>query len=227
MATRGPGFKLTDAEQVYLARLVGGDTVTALAIIRAESGGISNAFRPASLNRLGGDDRGIWQLNSKAFPDIPDAVAFDPLGSTIRVRTISANGTKWGPWNYGPDAYSGRPRTDLDRNAAAAILAREGSGTLTPRMTELSKQLGSGQAVGADDLARQAGGAVADALGPVLTPWATVIRYATKLLSVLTSLDFWRRAGLVVAGSVLLLGGIALIVSRRLPTSPAAVLAAE
>src|SRR5215469_18063594 len=53
----------------------GGDPVTATAVALAESGG-----NPAALgqNPDGSRDRGLWQVNDRAHPDVADACAFDP-----------------------------------------------------------------------------------------------------------------------------------------------------
>jgi hypothetical protein len=126
-----PGITLSRPELAHLAinfaKLTGDDAATLVAIAHAESRGVTNAYRPASKNPSGGDDRGVLQWNSKAHPDISDADAYNP------VRAFAIAGTKiaaagggiagMGAWNVGPKAYSGRERGDLDLTAARNAVA--------------------------------------------------------------------------------------------------------
>lgn len=218
-----PSHRLTDRElvsiiSVYFApttepkfpgvpsRGTEGAAEVAYAIVRAESDGVINAERPESRNPLGGRDRGIWQWNSKAWPDITDAQAFDPLAATDLARERSNGGADWGPWNLGPNAYTGRPRTDLDLGAARAAFAahyreRYSLDEIRSRMTALGVDPETGRArIETDNNFGP--------LGSIFGGLQDLIGLAWKALKLLTSGAFWRRAGIVIGGLVLLALGL-------------------
>jgi len=66
-----------------------------LATIAAESGRNPNAKH---VNDDGSIDRGLWQINNVAHPDVTDATAYDPVLSTHAALSISKGGTDYGPW---------------------------------------------------------------------------------------------------------------------------------
>lgn len=73
-----------------------------LAIVQAESG--RNPL--AKHENLAADgvtvlstDRGLWQINDKAHPDVTDETAYDPVLSTKAALSISKGGTDYGPWS--------------------------------------------------------------------------------------------------------------------------------
>lgn len=67
-----------------------------LAICQAESGRDPNAKH---VNTDGSIDRGIWQINDKAHPDVTDATAYDPVLATRAALSISKGGTDFSPWS--------------------------------------------------------------------------------------------------------------------------------
>jgi len=73
----------------------GGDPVTATAVALAESGG-----NPAALgqNPDGSRDRGLWQVNDRAHPDVADACAFDPSCNAQAAYAISGGWQDFTPW---------------------------------------------------------------------------------------------------------------------------------
>lgn len=52
---------------------------TAVAVALQESGGWTQA---TNVNPDGSIDRGLWQINSKAHPEVTEAQAFDPVWAT-------------------------------------------------------------------------------------------------------------------------------------------------
>lgn len=85
--------------------------VQAAAIMLAESGGHPLARNQDSPVPAGsppwitnnnapgkGTDRGVWQWNDKAHPDISDAAAYDPAFATAAAYMASDGFTAWGPW---------------------------------------------------------------------------------------------------------------------------------
>lgn len=51
-------------------------------------------------------DRGMWQINDKAHPEVSDEDAFDPVASTKAALRISTGGTNYSPWvGFSSGAY--------------------------------------------------------------------------------------------------------------------------
>lgn len=85
------------AEMLDAAGFPGGTSqLDGLAIIAAESGRDPNAKH---VNTDGSTDRGLWQINDKAHPDVSDATAYDPVLSTHAALSISKDGSDYGPWS--------------------------------------------------------------------------------------------------------------------------------
>jgi hypothetical protein len=63
-------------------------------------------------------DRGLWQINDKAHPEVTDAMAFDAVLSTKEAARISSKGSNFVPWStWGNGAYK------VHLEAAAVALA--------------------------------------------------------------------------------------------------------
>ena len=76
---------------------------TAVAIAMAESGLNPNA---TNVNTDGSVDRGLWQINNAAHPDVSDSSAFNPVTAAQGMLSISNGGTNWEPWvTYQTGAY--------------------------------------------------------------------------------------------------------------------------
>ena len=87
------------AQLMYSAGFAAGeDTANGLATCTCESGRIPDIDSP--IHPDGSVDRGLWQINSKAHPEVTDACAHDPTGvcSTAAAFKISNGGTDWSPW---------------------------------------------------------------------------------------------------------------------------------
>jgi hypothetical protein len=90
--------QLTDAQIATYARAAGFRgiaLVTAVTVALAESGGITNN---RNTNRGGSVDRGLMQINDRAWPDISTATADDPAKAMAAAWMISHHGTNWSPW---------------------------------------------------------------------------------------------------------------------------------
>lgn len=164
-----------------------GDVITATAIVLRESGGNATAYRDASQNRLGGNDRGWWQFNSKAHPDVSDIVAYDPIKSTAVAYDKSKGFTDWTPWyQNGALRFDGKQAEQAVTNAKAAG-AMDG-------MTD------SFNWSDVPDIAR-------DALDSVTPGWMDSL---AAILSNVLDPDFWKRVGLVVLGALIIIAGLML-----------------
>ena len=181
--------------------------VRAASIVYAESGGRTDAVcynvngpdgrptcspKPPAGPR--GVDRGLWQWNSKAWPQITDLQAFDPSASTEIAYTVSNAYTSFGPWSKsrGMDPTSAQSKTIAD--TYESMLGRAVDDT--PILSQIDPN--------ADG--------VPDALGAVVG-WAEGLG---RLLSFLTSADWWRRVGLGALGVVLVAGAVVLLGRRSI-----------
>ena len=76
---------------------------TAAAIVMAESGGKTRA---RNVNKDGSIDRGLFQINNKAHPNVSDACADNPQCAARAALRISSGGKDWSPWSaYKNGAY--------------------------------------------------------------------------------------------------------------------------
>ena len=111
----GPGEslpdKLTTLEALQLADQVGfhgAGLVIAVAVAMAESSLRVRAVHddPGGRGVPPSIDRGLWQINSVAHPDISEAEAFNPTDNARAALEISDHGTDWQPWTtYRDGAY--------------------------------------------------------------------------------------------------------------------------
>lgn len=178
----------------YEARIV-----QAAAIMYAESGGKTDAFRPESQNPRGGNDRGLWQWNSKAWPTISDMVAFDPNASTEIAYKVSNSFSSWGPWtgSKGLDKNS----TPFKTVAAAYYDAAGGAVDDTPVLSQIDPD-----ANGVPDVIENA------------TGWLEPL---TTFLKQLVSGEFWWRIGMGAIGVLLIIGTVVYLGrSTIIPTLP-------
>jgi Lysozyme like domain/Ricin-type beta-trefoil lectin domain len=67
----------------------------ALAVAMAESSCNPNA---TNVNGNGSEDRGLWQINNAAWPNVSNACAFQAQCNADAAFNISNHGANWGPW---------------------------------------------------------------------------------------------------------------------------------
>lgn len=202
--------RLPDAELVRLVTDLRAfaDPETAIAVILGESGG-----DPSAINREPGNiDRGLWQISSKWHPNVSDSAAFDAEASTRYAFNLSNGGTDYNAWHA-----TRSPRFAENRAQAQRILAANppsgSGGRRSPGLGDIVGALpipGGGTVGGLDDAARN----VAENV-PGVAQLGDLIAFGGKALSVLTSADFWKRAGFAVAGVALVYLGVAAIFGRQ------------
>lgn len=73
----------------------GKNAAIVVGIILAESGGNPLA---RNVNKDGSVDRGLFQINNAAHPDVSDACAYSPLCAWAAARRISKGWTDFSPW---------------------------------------------------------------------------------------------------------------------------------
>jgi hypothetical protein len=104
----------------------GTDTQEGIAIVCAESGRDPTAVHrnmAADGVTVLSTDRGLWQINDKAHPEVTDAMAFDPVQATAAAARISSKGSNYAPWStFGNDAY--KPHMEAAAVAMAGARAR-------------------------------------------------------------------------------------------------------
>jgi hypothetical protein len=168
--------------------------IIAASIIMAESGGYpenTNVNGPDS-TAPGSVDRGLWQWNSQWWPQITDAAAFNPESSTILAWLASNGYSDWSPW---------RGSRGLDPTSAPAVEIRQAFGQMrgivvddTPILSWIDKN-----ANGTPDAVEALGG------------WSGIAKSLGRILANLLNPDWWRRAGIVVLGVIMVIAAIALI----------------
>ncbi len=186
------GVTLTPEEIAWLvldAGWTGDNAATAVAIVLAESGGKTNAYRPASANPRGGNDRGLWQINDKAHPALSDQDAYWPPTATAYAYGLWQR-SGWGPWNYGPRAYTGRPRTDLNITRGRQAIAN-------PKNPNF--QVPTMPGTGIEQVGELVSNLAPDWMGRL-----------AQLLGNLLSGEWWRRIGVAVLGVGMIIAAIAL-----------------
>jgi hypothetical protein len=97
------------AQVAYQVGLPADKLAVAVAIAWAESGlrtdalGVNPGPRPGTVASY---DRGLWQINSAAHPDVTEACAYDPVCNAAAMIRISNQGQNWSPWvTYNTGAY--------------------------------------------------------------------------------------------------------------------------
>jgi hypothetical protein len=108
----------------------GDGLVWSIAIALAESGGNTTA---RGHNSNGSVDRGLWQFNSHAHPEVSDAEADNPASAAAAAYRVSSHGTNWHQW---ATYNSGAARKQLPAAQTAATLAGTGRVTVPALDTE-------------------------------------------------------------------------------------------
>lgn len=78
-----------------IAEVFGDRAAVALCVAGAESG-----WRPdaVNVNDDGSRDRGVFQINSRWHPDIPEREAFNPHANALHAHRLSEGGADWSAW---------------------------------------------------------------------------------------------------------------------------------
>lgn len=168
----------------------------AVAVVMAESGGNTAAYRPASRNPGGGEDRGLWQINSRYHPDVTDDEAYQAGWSTRWAFRKSAGFTDFGLW--AADDGIGAGQLSRARTALAAPVDP------TARLAAAGQLSIAGPPVqsDADRLVDTIGGALGAAV-----EWPVLL---ADLLRRLLDAALWRRVLIGAAGVAVIVAAIVL-----------------
>jgi hypothetical protein len=108
------------AKAAVAAGFRGTSVATAVAVALAESGGDPTQ---RNTNTDGSIDRGLWQINNKAHPDVTDAEADNPATAAKAAYKISQGGRSWRPWvAYTNGSYKRYANRAAKAGAAALAL---------------------------------------------------------------------------------------------------------
>lgn len=138
-----------------------------------------------------GIDRGLWQWNSKAWPDISDMAADEPETATDIAYRVSKGFTTWGPW---------RGSKGLDPNSAPSKAVQAAFKDMMGDVRDDTPILSW--------IDPDANG-TPDGLAPALG-WLEALG---KLLSNLLSPAWWRRLGIGALGLLLVIIAVVLVVA--------------
>ncbi|HEY4024294.1 MAG TPA: RICIN domain-containing protein [Pseudonocardiaceae bacterium] len=95
------GFSFTSTVSTSLGRER--SIAVAVAIAMAESSCNPSA---TNINSNGSEDRGLWQINNAAWPNVSNACAFQVQCNADAAFNISNRGSDWNPWStYGNGAW--------------------------------------------------------------------------------------------------------------------------
>jgi hypothetical protein len=106
----------------------GAALVTAVAVALAENTG--RILKAVNTNSDGSRDRGPWQINDKAHPDISDGCAFSLDCSAGAAFDISSQGRSWTPWTTWTNGAYKRYLADAQGAAGATTDSTGGSSDL-------------------------------------------------------------------------------------------------
>ncbi len=197
------------ARVAVVAGFKGQAAVTAVAVALAESSGNAKALSPP--NRDGSRDRGLWQINNKAHPEISDAQAFTPGSAAKAAYAISSGGKNWKPWSV----YNNRSYVAFVPRAMSAV-------------TLASAEVGNGGTIEGPSLIDKAadavglGGAV-DGLGQVGNAVSTIASITTVAGEWIGNPHNWVRVCEVLAGAMCVITGLYILgrsgVSGPLPAA--------
>lgn len=122
---------LTPSQIYALARgqgLTPGNAIIATAIALAESGGNTLAQSPP--NKNGTIDRGLWQINNGAHPDVLDSCAYNALCNAQAMAAISSQGTNWQAWStFNNGDYKAHIAVAVNASGTATVPTSGSSGS--------------------------------------------------------------------------------------------------
>ncbi len=185
---------------------------TAVAIAWHESRGNPAALNDKNNTPAGSRDRGLWQINDHWNPSVTDACAFDPECSTAYAAQLYKS-SGWQPWaTFKRGAY----RPFLEQAEAAVEQAGGAAAGVGATSSASVKDMGSipagveggGWIPGFPDP-----GDVIDVATGAVDTVTNAFGFIGKAFAVLTSGDFWKRAGLGLGGLALV--GLGIVIVKR------------
>lgn len=186
--------------------------IVATFVALKESGGNTSVI--SEPNDDGSVDVGLWQWNSKAWPQITRAMALDPVVSTQLVYEVTEgfNATKWGPWMGDNDTigelidWSSNNQNRFKQAIQAAIQIGAFPNATDARINDIFEQFGTAlhEDDGSDGISLPGVvtpvSAAVDLLGnplETLTEWTEGLK---QFFSVILNPTFWKRIGIGVLG---------------------------
>lgn len=194
--------------------------IVATFVALKESGGNTSVI--SEPNDDGSVDVGLWQWNSKAWPQITRAMALDPVVATQLVYEVTEgfSATKWGPWLGDNDTigelidWSPYNQSSFKRAIQAAIQVGAFPNATDARINDIFEQFGTSlhENDGSDGISLPGvvtpGGLAVDAIdNPLesLTEWTEGLK---QFFSVILSPTFWKRIGIGALGVAVLIAAL-------------------
>lgn len=174
------------------------------AIVMRESGGNTRAFRPASKNPNGGNDRGLWQWNDKWHPDISDTDAYNPVKATQWAYRKSGGFKEFEPWDGAKIKGS-----DIVKAAEAANRAGYDASKLTD--TPVGAYMDVGSQIPIIGGVIDAAGNVVDDATDKLFGWSDALG---SLLSNLIDANWWKRIGVGAIGILVIIVALVVVFAK-------------
>lgn len=155
----------------------------AIAVALAESGGNTDAH-----NTNGEDSRGLWQINVPYHPQWALTNLYDPFTNARAMFQISDGGRSWGAWT----TYTGGAYRSHLSEAGDALFREAGGGTGGAAIGPIPIVPG----IDAGDI-------------PIVGPIFDAVDNVGDFLLWITDPDNWKVLGMILAGALLMVGGLA------------------
>lgn len=176
---------------------------TGIAVVLAESGGVTTARNTEGNTPRGSVDRGLWQINSFWHPEVSDAAAYDPLRASKAAYRISGMGRNFGAWSAYGNGTPSAPFAKFKPRAAKAVEQLIKQGYKIP--------LSGASAAGPESFD------LSDASDLLKEPWGAFVDIA-RFFGALLNPDTWLRIVQTGGGGLLMLMGLFMLFREQVPT---------
>lgn len=211
-ATAKP-LSMTELARVVIRHFPPEARATAVAIAWHESRGNPAALNDKNNTPAGSRDRGLWQINDHWNPSVTDACAFDPECSTAYAAQLYKS-SGWKPWAtfkrgaYRPFLEQAEAAVEQAGGAAAGVGATSSASVKDMGTIPAGVDENGGWIPGFPDP-----GDVIDVATGAVDTVTNAFGFIGKAFAVLTSGDFWKRAGLGLGGLALV--GLGIVIVKR------------
>lgn len=165
----------------------GDKLIDVAAVVWGESGGDTQAV---NVNADGSRDRGAFQINDRAHPEVSDAKAFDWRSSIAAAKVISHDWSDLSPWSVTRSSRWGSIKDEVTKAAKPIADKNTGTAVLDQVTGAFDKLVPGNPFSGLVDVLQTLSGLTVKLLGALLDP------------------DFWKRLGLGLAGVALIIVGV-------------------
>lgn len=186
--------------------------VLGVSIMLAESSGDTTAVNQNSDGSL---DRGLWQWNNKAWPQITDAIAYDPVASTemAYAQTNGFTPTSFAAIWHDSNGNLSKGLSAPNIETTAQVLNIDPTNIHVPVGASGHADGGRGLPDLGPAIVASTGltGLIFEGLSGGLSSWSDIAKLVGSLLSHILSVDFWKRVGIIVLAITIIIGALILI----------------